>query len=65
MKNIATGVLILAGLYFIYLVLQLMVWTLISVQVYIPWVVCGVLAGYCFRKVLIYKKAIRNDNRIG
>ena len=65
MIKVLTGVLILVGLYGLFMILQLMFWTLIAVQTYIPWVVFAILAGYCFRKFLIFKKSIINDNRIG
>lgn len=65
MIKILTGVLIVAGLYGLFMILQLMFWTLIAVQAFIPWVVCAILAGYCFRKFLIYKKSITSDSRIG
>lgn len=64
MIKIATGVLVLAGVYGLFLLFQQFLWTLIAVQAYIPWVVGAILFGYCFRKVLIYKKSVKNDTRI-
>jgi hypothetical protein len=64
MRNIATGVLALVGLYGLFLLLQQFLWTLIAVQIYIPWVAGAVLIAYCFRKVLVYKRSVKNDTRL-
>jgi hypothetical protein len=58
MINVLTGVLVVGGLYVVYLIMQLVLWTLIAVQSNIPWIVCSVLFAYCFRKFLIYKRSV-------
>lgn len=58
MKLIITGVLVLVGIYGLFLLLQLVFWTLIAIQMYIPWMIGAVLFAYCFRKFLIYKRSV-------
>lgn len=61
-KTIITGVLAVGGLYLVYLILQLVFWTLIAIQQYIPHVAGACLIGFMWRKWLIYKKSRNGVN---
>lgn len=63
MKTILTGVLALLGVYGLFLLIQQILWFMISIQTNIPCIIGALLGGYCFRKFLIYKKAVKNDIR--
>jgi hypothetical protein len=55
MKNILIGVLVAGILVVLYFILQLLCWTLVAINGYIPYIVGACFLGYCYRKFLIYK----------